>query len=128
MFLFALVRGVGHGGLLVNKAIYAKHVFGPVHLGKLIGIFTATASAGYAAGSVVVGWLYDQAGSYRPAFMFLLCLCLVAAVLLIWVVPTYRNWLTDAAGRAPVSARVAPVLVLAVVVGFAAPVAAGSSP
>ena len=75
MFLFALVRGVGHGGLLVNKAIYAKHVFGPVHLGELIGIFTATASAGYAAGPVVVGWLYDQAGSYRPRRSCCSCAC-----------------------------------------------------
>lgn len=99
MFVFALVRGVAHGGMLIKKAIFAKHCFGPVHLGKLIGIFTATASAGYAAGPWVVGWLYDQSGSYRPAFLFLLSLCLVSAALLVWVVPTYRNRLTRMASE-----------------------------
>ncbi|HJO38259.1 MAG: MFS transporter [Vicinamibacterales bacterium] len=91
MFVFALARGLAHGGMLIKKAIYAKHCFGPTHLGKLIGILTATASAGYAAGPWVVGWLYDRSGTYRPAFLFLLGLCIISAALLIWVVPTYRN-------------------------------------
>jgi MFS family permease len=90
---FALVRGAAHGGLLVQKAIFAKHCFGPTQLGKLIGILTAVASVGYAAGPFTVGWMYDQHGNYRYAFALLLGLTIVAAALLSWVQPTYRNQL-----------------------------------
>ncbi len=90
---FALVRGAAHGGLLVQKSIFAKHCFGPTQLGKLIGILTAVASIGYAAGPVAVGWIYDQSGTYRYAFVLLLGLTIVAAALLSWVQPTYRNQL-----------------------------------
>ena len=101
MLAFALVRGTAHGGLLVQKAIFAKHCFGPTHIGKLIGVFTAVASAGYAAGPFVVGWLYDLQGNYRAAFALLLGLCLVSATLLIWVHPTYRNAMARSARSEP---------------------------
>ena len=91
--VFSLVRGSAHGGLLVQKAIFAKHCFGPTQLGKLIGILTAVASVGYAVGPWAVGWMYDQHGTYRYAFASLIGLSIVSATLLTWVQPTYRNQL-----------------------------------
>ncbi len=72
---------------------FAKHCFGPTQLGKLIGILTAVASAGYAVGPWAVGWMYDQHGTYRYAFASLIGLSIVSATLLTWVQPTYRNQL-----------------------------------
>ncbi|GEM_PF-4526932 len=85
---------------------FAKHCFGPTQLGKLIGILTAVASVGYAAGPVAVGWIYDQSGTYRYAFVLLLGLTIVAAALLSWVQPTYRNQLVRRGiENVPISAR-----------------------
>ena len=95
--VFSLVRGSAHGGLLVQKAIFAKHCFGPTQLGKLIGILTAVASVGYAVGPWAVGWMYDQHGTYRYAFASLIGLSIASATLLTWVQPTYRNQLVRGA-------------------------------
>jgi predicted MFS family arabinose efflux permease len=49
--------------------IYASDLFGEKSYSKMIGIFTAASTAGYACGSPVANLCYDITGSYRVSFI-----------------------------------------------------------
>jgi MFS family permease len=50
LYIFQMARGFSQSGILVETPIFAKHSFGPNHLGKMIGFFSATSAVGLAIG------------------------------------------------------------------------------
>ena len=38
LLIFQMARGFAHSGILMESPILAKHIFGPFHLGKVIGV------------------------------------------------------------------------------------------
>lgn len=82
LLLFAVARGIAHGGLLPKPAVLAKHCFRPrgvdVALPLLLGIWMVGAGIGPAALSAIV----DATGRYRYALTLLVSLCILAALLL----------------------------------------------
>ena len=46
LMFFQLSRGFAHSGILIETPILEKHIFGPFHLGKVIGIFSAITAVG----------------------------------------------------------------------------------
>lgn len=91
LVLFTIVRGLAHGGSIVDIPVLSKHCFGPRVLGKTIGILTACVTVGFAIGPPLVGYMYDTQGSYRNAFFLLIAVAVAAALSLVGVTATYRE-------------------------------------
>ena len=75
--IFVLLRGLNHGGTLVDIPILAKHVFGDINLARMVGLLTGIYHLGMAMGPFFTGWVYDQTGSYFWGFLS----CFVFAVM-----------------------------------------------
>jgi MFS family permease len=91
LILFSIVRGLAHGGAIVDIPVLSKHCFGPKVLGKTIGILTACVTVGFALGPPIVGFLYDTQGNYRIAFFLLIGVSIAAGLSLLGVKATYRE-------------------------------------
>ena len=91
LVLFSVVRGLAHGGAIVDIPVLSKHCFGPKVLGKTIGILTACVTVGFAVGPPLVGYMHDVQGSYRNAFFLLIGVSVAAGLTLLGVTPTYRQ-------------------------------------
>jgi sugar phosphate permease len=89
MMLFMSVRGVAHGGSIVDGPVLAKHYYGPENLGLNIGIFTLCTSIGFGTGPVVMAQMADASGSYVSAFILATVLAALAAALLWPVKPRF---------------------------------------
>jgi OFA family oxalate/formate antiporter-like MFS transporter len=91
MFLFVMMVGIGHGGLIVNGPVLLKHRYGPRNLGLNMGIFTLCASLGFGFGPPLMARMADKSGSYSGAFALGIAAIAVAAVLLYPVKPKFWN-------------------------------------
>jgi MFS family permease len=91
LIAFTVVRGLAHGGAIVDIPVLSKHCFGPKVLGKTIGVLTACVTVGFALGPPVVGYIHDVQGSYRNAFLLLIGVSIAAGLALLGVKATYRE-------------------------------------
>ena len=91
LILFTIVRGLAHGGAIVDIPVLSKHCFGPRVLGKTIGILTAFVTVGFALGPPIVGYMHDTQGSYRNAFFLMIGVSIAAGLSLLGVKATYRE-------------------------------------
>ncbi len=89
LIVFALLRGLAHGGTIVDDPVLAKHTFGPRGLGFAISALTTFGTAGFAMGPPVLGYLHDRQGSYGPGFLLLIVLSAAAALLIGQVKPVH---------------------------------------
>lgn len=102
LVLFTVARGLAHGGLIADTAIFAKHCFGHRHMSKMIGILVGITTLGYATGPVLLAAIHDHFGSYRYGFILYAVLAVLAALLLLGVRPLYRQRaMRVARGEAP---------------------------
>lgn len=96
--LFAICRGVAHGGLIGEPPIFAKHCYGTKYLNRLLPILLGSMYAGFATGPIILSKFYDYFGSYTYGLVFFISLSILAIFLLIFVQPYYRQRLQS--GRA----------------------------
>ena len=89
MFLFVMMVGIGHGGLIVNGPVLLKHRYGPRNLGLNMGIFTLCASLGFGFGPPLMARMADKSGSYSGAFALGIAAIAAAALLLYPVKPKF---------------------------------------
>ena len=89
MLFFVFVRGVAHGGLVIDVPVISKHCYGPADLGRTIGIYTAILQLGFALGPWLMGRMHDSNGSYDQAFVLFAALSVVAGFCLLRVTPDY---------------------------------------
>jgi MFS family permease len=89
MVLFMSVRGVAHGGSIVDGPVLAKHYYGPSNLGLNIGIFTLCTSIGFGTGPTVMAIMADQSSSYVGAFLVATAAAALATVLLLPIKPRF---------------------------------------
>jgi OFA family oxalate/formate antiporter-like MFS transporter len=89
LFAFILVRGIAHGGLVIDVPVISKHCYGPRDLGRAIGIYTAILQLGFALGPWLMGRMHDRTGSYDQAFILFALLSVVAGLCLLNVAPEY---------------------------------------
>lgn len=95
LLAFAIARGISHGGTIVDVPYLCRQAFGPAILARTIGTMTMILSAGFAIGPYVIGYIYDNTGSYDNALYLCFAMALMAALSLNWVKPEYRDWLKD---------------------------------
>ena len=66
--------------------LYADDLFGDKSYNKIMGIVISANTFGYAAGTPLINWCYDIAGSYAPAYIiagFIMCVVLVITQIVI---------------------------------------------
>lgn len=88
---FAIVRGLAHGGHVADSPVIAKHAYGPKVLHRVLPLFTAALGIGGGLGPLLLSECYDHYGNYTVGFILLTILGVIAAGLLYFVKPTYRN-------------------------------------
>lgn len=89
MVVFMSVRGVAHGGSIVDGPVLAKHYYGPQNLGLNIGIFTLCTSVGFGTGPVIMAGMADASGSYVGSFILATAAAALATALLWPIKPRY---------------------------------------
>lgn len=62
--------------------IYASDLFGEKSYSKMIGLFTAASTAGYACGSPVANLCYDITGSYKVSFIISASLMAITVIVM----------------------------------------------
>ena len=89
MLMFMAIRGIAHGGLIVDAPVLAKHYYGPDNIGLNIGIFTLCISVGFGFGPPLLAGMADESGSYLGGFGLAVIASLAAAALLKPVKPRF---------------------------------------
>lgn len=91
LIVFAAMRGIAHGGLMLEPAVVAKHCYGPRLLHLTISIFIGVWAVGAALGAILLSLLYDAQGTYRIGFLLLIVFSVIAAVILSRVRATHHD-------------------------------------
>lgn len=87
--LFLVIRGIAHGGLIVDVPILTKHYFGMQHFGLTVGVMSVFMQLGFAAGPPVLGHMADAAGNYTTGLVVYGLIALLAALTLLPVKPRF---------------------------------------
>jgi MFS family permease len=86
-YLFAVVYGFGHGGLLTVISPIVAEYFGVRSHGALFGVVFFSTMVGGAIGPVTAGYIFDTTGSYNLAFW----ICTGVSALALVLVSTLRK-------------------------------------
>jgi MFS family permease len=81
LYVFAIIFGLGYGGLDPATVALIGDIFGVRNLGRITGSLTFFWALGAGAGSAVGGLIYDATGSYILAFLITAGFMLLADVL-----------------------------------------------
>ncbi len=90
-YLFAVVYGLGHGGLLTVISPIVAEYFGIRSHGALFGIVFFSTMVGGAIGPVIAGYIFDTSGSYSLAFQICTGVGALALVLILTLRKTRLN-------------------------------------
>ncbi len=69
LVIFAVLFGVGYGGVFPTYPVISREYFGAQSLGAIFGLQLAGSMAGMALGGYLGGALHDLTGSYTGAFL-----------------------------------------------------------
>ena len=105
LLLFIVVRGIAHGGLIVDVPILTRHYFGMERIGLTMGIMAVCVNLGFAVGPPVFGLLADIYGSFSVGMAIYGAIAAVATLTLLPIKPRY--WVAPA-DRAETVATAAP--------------------
>jgi MFS family permease len=67
-YLFAVIFGIGYGGLAALMSPVPAELFGLQSLGAVVGAVVCSFTIGGAIGPVLAGRIFDLTGSYSLAF------------------------------------------------------------
>lgn len=87
LYLFAIVYGFNHGGFFALISPLLAGLFGTRSQGVLLGIVIFCGTLGGSTGMWLSGYIYDVTGTYRIAFILLLCLVVFGLVNLAFIKP-----------------------------------------
>ncbi len=77
LYVFAIIFGIGHGGIVTVNASLTADLFGVKHIGSLFASVSCFGAVGRVIGPVVSGNIFDRTGSYTLAFI----LCIIFAAI-----------------------------------------------
>jgi len=87
--VFTIVRGLSHGGVIVQTPIIARHMFGLKSIAQSIAFLNAAFQLGSASGIALIGWGYDLTGGYTAPFIFIMLISVGAAAIAYMAHPKY---------------------------------------
>jgi MFS family permease len=81
LYVFAIVFGIGHGGIVTVMASLTANLFGVKQIGSLFASVSCISAIGRVVGPVVSGNIFDRTGSYTLAFIICIIFAAVALVM-----------------------------------------------
>ncbi len=81
LYLFAVIFGIGQGGIMPLQMMVTAELFGLKALGMLGGAVMMLGYAGMAVGPIVAGGIFDATGSYQTAFLICVILGVAATAI-----------------------------------------------
>lgn len=81
LYLFAALYGVAHGSYYTLMSPIAAELFGLASHGTIVGVAFLSGNLGGSLGPVLAGFAFDTVRSYRPVFLLMIGLTVVALML-----------------------------------------------
>ncbi len=82
IYIFAVIFGIGLGGDYMIIPLMAADLFGVKVLGRTMGIILVADGVAEALFPMLLGSMYDSAGSYTAGFIVLICVALTGALII----------------------------------------------
>ena len=82
-YVFAIIQGIAGSGVNTLSPLLWASYYGRASLGSVFGISRSAQVAGFAAGPLASGIVYDATGSYHQAFIYFALLALVSSALIL---------------------------------------------
>ncbi len=91
LYIFAVIFGLGYGGIVVLETVITAELFGLRSLGVILGGLMLLETVGMALGAPLAGSIFDATGDYDLAF--LICTIIGAlAIILSLILLKARSW------------------------------------
>lgn len=90
-FAFAATFGIGYTMTSITTPMLTSMLYEGQDYGKILGIFVAFQTAGYAVGTPLNGLFFDLFHSYAYAFGLAICLDIIALALVLKAIGNYRQ-------------------------------------
>ncbi len=88
LYIFAVIYGLGYGGLGPPTVALVGDTFGVRHLGTIMGILEIAWVIGASLGPLMAGYIYDSTGTYYLAFIIeVIAAFIVTAVIFFFRTP-----------------------------------------
>jgi len=87
--VFTLVRGISHGGVVVQAPVLARHIYGVKSLPQVISLLNAAFHLGASAGIAAIGLGVDLSGGFTLPFIAVAVIAFLTAALGLRFVPKY---------------------------------------
>lgn len=78
---FTILRGVSHGGVIVQAPVLARHIYGVRALPQVISLLTAAFHLGASAGITLIGVTVDITGGFTVPFIVVAGVAFLAAAI-----------------------------------------------
>ena len=107
LLLFVVVRGISHGGLIVDVPVLTKHYFGMERIGMTMGIMSVCVNLGFAAGPPIFGWFADTYGNFTTGMVVYGVIAMIGTAMLLpikprfWTSPNARDTAAEHAAHRP---------------------------
>jgi len=88
LYLFAVIFGLGYGGLVTITSPLAADLFGLSSHGTILGIAFFVGAFGSATGPFLAGEIFDASGSYQQAFLICGAVGIIGIILALLLRPT----------------------------------------
>ena len=79
--VFTVVRGLSHGGVVVQAPVLARHLYGVTALPQVISLLNAAFHLGAAAGIATIGFGVDYTGGFTIPFAVVTVIAIITALL-----------------------------------------------
>ncbi len=84
-YVFAVIFGIGYGGLGTATVAMVGDIFGARHMGIIMGLLEVGWVMGAAVGPALAGYIYDSTLTYGPAFIIEVIAAFITLVLIFFV-------------------------------------------
>ena len=91
LFIVSAIFGLSQGGIVPSYALVVRHFLPPQEAGQRIGIVLMLTIFGMAIGGWMSGFIFDQTGSYKMAFLNGILWNIFNLVILGWIFLNVRN-------------------------------------
>jgi MFS family permease len=91
LYLFAVVFGIGLGGVGTSESPLIARLFGLSSHGLIYGAVVLSWTFGGAVGPIVIGYMCDILGNYQSAFLLCAVVSVLGFILLVVLRPTKRR-------------------------------------
>lgn len=81
--------GIGYGGSVIIHPVLLRGYFDRANLGTILGFSLGITMLGWLLGAPLVGWIYDIFGSYRFAWLAVICILAAGTMSLLAVKPAH---------------------------------------